>query len=161
MVAFDAHERSCLLVLEMIRLITAILAATLISAAALADITGKPRIIDGDTIEIAGQRIRIHGIDAPEAKQICRDQRGEWRCGFESTNALAFFIAKNWVKCVQRDIDRYGRVVAICYAGGIGGPDIGEQIVREGWALAYRRFSTDYVDEEDEARANRRGLWRG
>ena len=136
-------------------------AASILVSAAHADITGKPRIIDGDTIEIASQRIRIHGIDAPEAEQSCRDHGGKWQCGFEATNALAFFIARNWVTCVERDIDRYRRVVAICYAGGIGGPDIGERMVREGWALAYRRYATDYVDEEDEARSNRRGLWRG
>ena len=58
-------------------------------------------------------------------------------------------------------MDRYRRIVAVCYAGGAGGPDIGERMVIEGWALAYRRFSTAYVDEKDDARDNRRGLWRG
>jgi endonuclease YncB( thermonuclease family) len=138
-----------------------VFAFALVHVAALADVTGKPKIVDGDSLEIAGQQIRLHGIDAVEAAQTCRDPGGEWRCGFEATAALAFFIAGNWVTCIERDRDRYGRTVATCYAGGIGGPDIGRQMVREGWALAYRRFSTDYVAEEDEARANRRGIWRG
>ena len=156
------HTRLCCLGRLMMRLIAAIiLGASIFAPTAFADITGKPRIVDGDTIEMAGQRIRIHGIDAPEAKQNCRDLKGEWQCGFEATNALAFFVAKNWVTCVERDVDRYGRVVAVCYAGGIGGPDIGERMVLEGWALAYRRYSTDYIDEEDDAKSNRRGLWRG
>ena len=133
----------------------------MLAGAALADITGKPRIIDGDTIDIAGQRIRIHGIDAPEAKQKCRDQDNYWQCGFEATNALAFFIAKNWVTCIQRDVDRYGRVVAACYAGGVGEPNIGKHMVQDGWALAYRRYSKDFVGAEVEAQTSQRGMWRG
>ena len=139
-------------------LVLALLALPLTAAA---DISGKPTIIDGDSIAIAGQEVRLFGVDAPERDQVCRDARGEWRCGFEATNALAFFIARNWVTCQERDIDQYGRTVAVCYAGGIGGPDIGEHMVREGWALAYREYSGDYVPAEDEARANRRGIWRG
>jgi endonuclease YncB( thermonuclease family) len=129
--------------------------------AAAADITGTPRIIDGDTIAIARQDIRLFGIDAPEHDQVCRDARGDWRCGFEATNALTFFIARNWVTCLERDTDRYGRTVAVCHAGGVGGPDLGEHMVREGWALAYRQYSDDYIAAEGEARANKRGIWRG
>ena len=144
------------------RLITAIvLSASLFPAIAFADITCKPRIIDGDTIEISGERIRIYGIDAPEAKQSCLDQRGEWWCGFEATNALAFFIGKSWVTCVERDVDRYGRLVGVCYVGGVDGLDVGEHMVREGWALSYRQYSIDYIHAEEDAKSNRRGLWRG
>ncbi len=133
----------------------------LLSAVAFAEITGKPAIIDGDTIEIAGQRIRLHGIDAPESKQTCLANGKRWHCGFEAEAALAFFIAKTWVTCLERDRDRYGRVVAICYAGGVGGPDLGRWMVSQGWALAYRQYSTTYIPEEAQAQAGRKGLWRG
>ena len=71
-----------------------------------ADITGKPRVIDGDTIEIAGQRIRLHGIDAPEAKQTCTDKEGkEWRCGQEATFALLYMIGDHWTDITQAILD--------------------------------------------------------
>ena len=93
------------------------------------EITGKPDIIDGDTIRIADQHIRLHGIDAPEAQQTCRDQHGQWDCGLEATNALKFLIAGNCVTCIEKDRDRYGRIVAACYVGGVGGADAGETMV--------------------------------
>ncbi len=110
-----------------------------------ADITGKPRIIDGDTLEIAGERIRLHGIDAPESEQTCVADGKRWHCGMEAASALAFKIARGWVGCQGEDRDRYGRVIAVCYAGGVGGPELNAWLVSEGWALAYRKFSTDYV----------------
>ena len=125
------------------------------------EIKGKPYIIDGDTIKIGHQRIRIHGIDAPEAQQRCTDQRGQWDCGLEAANALKFFLAGNWITCIEKDRDLYGRIVAVCYVGEVGGPDVGETMVVEGWAVAYRRFSIAYLDEEEVARNKGRGLWRG
>lgn len=108
---------------------------------ALADITGTPRVIDGDTIEVAGQRIRLHGIDAPEASQVCEAEGGPWRCGQEATFALANIIGRTWVECHERDRDRYGRIVAEFRIGGPKGLDIGSWMVSEGWALAYREYS--------------------
>ncbi len=90
----------------------------------LADITGKPRIIDGDTLEIAGERIRLHGIDAPESGQTCVADGKRWHCGVEASSALAFKIARGWVTCQGEDRDRYGRVIAVCNAGGVGGPEL-------------------------------------
>ena len=128
-------------------------------SAAMADITGKPRVIDGDTIEIAGERIRLHGIDAPEAKQTCLDENGKmWRCGQNATFALANLIQNNWITCKGNERDRYGRLIAVCYAGPY---DLNAMIVQRGWALAYRRYSMDYVDEEADAKAHKDGLWRG
>ena len=129
------------------------------ASAAHADVTGKPRVIDGDTIEIAGERIRLHGIDAPEAKQTCTDKDGkEWRCGQDATFALANLIGDHWITCWGDNRDRYGRLIAVCYAGD---HDLNAKMVLQGWALAYRRYSTDYVPEEAEAKAARQGLWRG
>ena len=148
------------------RLIGALLAIALLigllwPALALADITGKPRVIDGDTLEIAGERIRLHGIDAPESEQTCLADGTRWYCGMEAASALAFKIARGWVTCQGEDRDRYGRLIAVCYAGGVGGPELNAWLVSEGWALAYRRYSTDYVAQEQVAREARRGLWRG
>ena len=145
----------------MIRPALLALTLALLSSLALADITGKPRVIDGDTLEIAGDRIRLHGIDAPESGQTCTADGKLWHCGMEAASALAFKIARGWVTCQGGDRDRYGRVIAICYAGGVGGPELNAWLVSEGWALAYRRYSLDYVDEEAVAQEAHRGIWRG
>jgi endonuclease YncB( thermonuclease family) len=124
-----------------------------------ADLTGKPRIIDGDTIEIGGERIRLHGIDAPEAKQTCQRADGsEYRCGEVATFALAEIIETHWITCKGEARDRYQRRIAVCYAGPY---DINAKMVERGWALAYRKYSLDYVDEERIARAQGVGMWEG
>lgn len=124
-------------------------------------IVGRPRIVDGDTIRIARQRIRLFGIDAPESKQTCTRGGRAYACGKDATLALAHLIGKNRVYCHPRDRDRYGRIVAVCDAGGPDGPDINAGMVGEGWALAYRHYSMKYVPLENEARKARRGLWAG
>ncbi len=134
---------------------------TLLPVTVSAEITGKPRIIDGDTIEIAGQRIRLHGIDAPESDQTCVVDNKRWPCGTNATLALSSMISTNWVSCRERDRDRYGRIVAVCNLAGPQGPDVNAMMVAEGWALAYRRFSTDYVKDEAGAQRARKGVWRG
>ena len=121
-------------------------------------LTGIPKITDGDTIRIGNTRIRLYGIDAPEAKQTCTAGGKKWRCGWEATNALANIVGKHWVTCSKRDTDRYGRVVAVCRAGPI---ELGAWMVGNGWAVAYRRYSTDYVQDENDAKASRKGMWRG
>jgi endonuclease YncB( thermonuclease family) len=122
-----------------------------------AAVVGVASVIDGDTIEIHGQRIRLHGIDAPEASQPCDLDGKPWRCGQASANALAEYIATRTVTCDPRARDRYGRLVAAC---SLGGASISGWMVREGWAVAYRRYSQDFVADEAAARAARRGIWR-
>ena len=123
-----------------------------------AEIVGRASVIDGDTIEIRGQRIRLFGIDAPESSQLCTRNTKPYRCGQQSALALAEKIGERTVRCLERDIDRYQRVVAVCY---LGGEDLDGWLVKNGWALAFRRYSLDYVAKEDEARVAKRGLWRG
>ena len=123
-----------------------------------ADVSGPARVIDGDTIEVGGARIRLHGIDSPEGRQTCLAPVGRWPCGQRATRALARLIGARPVACDARDRDRYGRIVAVCRQDG---QDINAWLVAEGWALAYRRYSLAYVDEESAARAARHGVWRG
>ncbi len=122
-------------------------------------IQGVASVTDGDTIEIHGTRIRLHGIDAPESDQTClRPSGSTWRCGQAAALALQEHVGRQVVSCSQRDVDRYGRVVARCSLGEI---DINSWLVANGWAVAYRQYSFDYVDEEKAAKAGRVGIWAG
>ena len=126
--------------------------------ASLADISGTPRVVDGDTIIIGEERIRLHGIDAPEQRQSCLEDDLEWACGEEATATLRNMVAGRVVDCRGSDRDRYGRLIAVCFTAG---RNLNEDMVREGWALAYRKYSTDYLRAEGDAERNFRGIWRG
>jgi endonuclease YncB( thermonuclease family) len=134
------------------------LVVALAVGAAHATIAGVASVTDGDTIQIHGQSIRLHAVDAPEGGQPCQLDGKPWRCGSAAANALAEFLDRRTVTCEPRTRDRYGRTVAVCT---VAGQDVGAWLVREGWALAFRNYSSDYVDEEKAARMASRGLWRG
>ena len=116
------------------------------------------RVVDGDTLDVGGVRIRLHGIDAPETAQNCRAGGRLWSCGREAGRALVRRIGGRPVACEERDRDLYGRVVAVCRTSG---SDLNAWMVAEGWAFAYRRYSHAYVAEESRARSAQRGIWRG
>jgi endonuclease YncB( thermonuclease family) len=120
--------------------------------------SGTAHVIDGDTIDIGDRRIRIHGIDAPEVRQTCVRDEVTWLCGQEAGQRLRTLVRGSKVTCEGIDQDRYGRIVAKCFAGG---RDVGEVMVSEGLALAYRQYSIDYVEAEAAAKATRRGIWSG
>ena len=104
--------------------------------------------------------LRIFGIDAPESRQSCTAGDGhDYSCGRVAASALAEKIAGRPVTCRPRTTDRYGRTVAVCFDAG--DEDLGAWMVRAGVAIAYRKYSTVYVDDEDTARRARRGLWAG
>lgn len=135
------------------------LIATLTFSRRTPSLAGPAKIIDGDTIVVAGQLVRLHGIDAPEL-----DQTFWWRgqklvCGTMALAALEALTAGVRVRCKVVERDRHGRLVAKVFSPD--GVDVGRRLVAAGWALAYRRYSTDYVDAEDEARKAKRGMWRG
>jgi endonuclease YncB( thermonuclease family) len=121
-------------------------------------ISGRAQITDGDSFEIGATSIRLYGVDAPEGRQSCTRDGRDWACGNEAARRLRSLTSDRTVTCSQRDIDDYGRVVAVCRSGGV---DLAAEMARAGFATAYRRYSSDYVDEENEARAARRGIWAG
>ena len=119
-----------------------------------------PRIVDGDTLEVAGQKVRLQGIDAPESAQTCRQAGGQrYQCGDQATQALRTRIGPDAVTCTIEGRDRYLRALGICYTAD--GTDLNGWLVRQGHALAYRKYSTKYVPEEDQAKADRAGLRAG
>jgi endonuclease YncB( thermonuclease family) len=121
-------------------------------------IDGPAQVVDGDTLTLAGERIRLFGVDAPEARQMCERDGEPWRCGVEAGEALRGFLAGKPVSCTPLDHDRYGRVVARCLAAG---QDVGAWLVAQGMAVAYTDFSWRYVPQELAARWHGRGLWAG
>lgn len=122
------------------------------------EIVGRAAIIDGDTLVIDGARIRFYGIDAPESGQSCRLQGAMSRCGQLASKALANKIGDRPVACEPKGRDRYDRVVAVCR---VGGEDLNAWMVAQGWAMAYRRYSSDYIQQEGQASASRLGIWQG
>jgi endonuclease YncB( thermonuclease family) len=129
------------------------------AGAAEAPVEGRASVIDGDTLDIHGIRIRLHGVDAPEAAQMCSDAGNRpVRCGTLAARALADKIGTAPLSCTPLDRDQYGRTVARCLSGG---ENINAWLVENGWAVAYRAYSRDYVGQEDAARQAKRGIWKG
>ena len=110
------------------------------------------RVVDGDTLKVDGVTYRLWGIDAPESGQPCADG---WPAGRAATEHLRALIGDRHVTCEPRTLDRYGRTVAICRADG---RDLGADMVADGHAWAFIRYSRDYVEEEREAAAVRAGI---
>jgi endonuclease YncB( thermonuclease family) len=127
--------------------------------APLTPLIGRAVVVDGDSIEIAGARIRLDGIDAPELDQPCTDARGQrWSCGRTAAQELRSHIAGREVRCTPSRTDRFHRSVAVCSLPD--GSDLNAWIVHQGWALAYGRASS-YSSQQQEAQAARRGVWAG
>lgn len=136
------------------------ISAFLPALAQAADITGVPKIREGDSIQIGATRIRLGGIDAPSVDQLCLNNSGErWACGVAAREELTKHVGdKSWT-CHQRQAaDRRGRVVAHCE---VDGEDIQKWLVASGWALSYARFSHDYDSDEKAAREAKAGMWQG
>lgn len=139
-------------------MLTRTLAILLLTATPALAIQGQATVIDGDTIEIHGERIRLDGIDAPESWQLCYAPAA-YRCGQEAAFALADFIGRRTVTCHQTDTDRYRRVIARC---SVGGQDVALWLVENGHALDWPRYSKgEYADAQRRASGALLGVWRG
>lgn len=125
-------------------------------AAESAELRGPAVVLDGDSLRIGRQEIRLHGIDAPEYRQICVQGERPRRCGIEALRALEQMIGTNPVRCTWEEHDSYGRALATCY---VNGDNLNARLVAAGLALAYTRYSNRYTGEQAQARDAARGVW--
>lgn len=114
--------------------------------------SGKPRVIDGDSLQLNGREIRLQGIDAPEFEQNCIRQNKDWRCGVASRDALRKLVRSGRVTCSAGSLDQYDRWLGTCH---VGDRSINETMVRQGWAVSFG----DYKRAEKEAEQKRLGIW--
>lgn len=122
-------------------------------------ISGTASVVDADTLDIRGERVRLNGVDAPESGQKCKDAAGKFtRCGSIAANALDAWINRNPVTCEITGKDRYSRLLGEC---SVRGASVQKWLVENGHALAYRAYSTTYVAAELKAQAEHRGVWAG
>ena len=122
-------------------------------------LSGTAAVIDGDTLSIGATHVRLEGIDAPETAQTCgRAWLGTWACGRAAAEALAKLVSGRRVECEARGHDKYGRVLGVC---SVDGRDINAEMVRQGLAWAFVKYSSSYVEEEKAARALKLGVWQG
>ena len=118
-------------------------------------------LADGDSFRLGDQRYRLHGIDAPELHQECKDKDGgNWPCGIRARTELRRLIGTHPLECKTEAVDRFGRMVATCHAGG---RNLSEEMVRSGYATIFARqgFASAYEQAQREARAEKRGIWAG
>ena len=134
------------------------------------EISGIPKVIDGDTIHINNYKFRLEGIDAPEMRQKCKKESfkisflisftfyEDYKCGRVSKVKLINKINTSEIKCISSSKDRYKRYIATCFKGKT---NLNQWMVRNGFAIAYRRYSKKYVPDEVFAKENKLGLWQG
>ena len=134
------------------------------------EISGKPKIIDGDTIHINTYKIRLEGIDAPEIRQICKKSffkfsfiigftlQKDYSCGADSKKELIKKINNSEVNCSYKSKDRYKRYLSTCFKDEI---NLNKWMVKNGYAVSYKKYSKKYLDDEKYAKKNKLGIWRG
>ena len=119
------------------------------------------QIIDGDSLKRDKKRYRLQGIDAPELKQLCWIKDQPWSCGEAAGDYLRTIQGKEGLHCIKVDEDRYRRDIVKCSVQTKDGiKDVGSIMVEEGYALAYRQYSKEYIEEEKRAKDNKRGIWK-
>lgn len=120
------------------------------------DISGSARAMDGDSLDMAGIVVRLHGVDAPELNQTCAREGQSWACGKEASAKLAQLVNGAELQCEQRDVDDYDRIVARCTARQV---DLGQAMVEAGLAVALPQFSDRYLGAEARAKTLKLGIW--
>jgi len=141
------------------------IAAGLSMAAQPRQLSGPVRVVDGDTLALAENKIRLMGIDAPEKKQQCRIRTphrlsAPYPCGLRATKWLAVKTKNKTVVCKITAKDRWGRLIGICTILGEV-KSLNSQLVSRGWAVAYKKYSKKYILEEAAAKQAKRGIWAG
>ena len=142
----------------------------LLSNSVAEEISGIPKVVDGDTVYIKNYKFRLEGIDAPELKQQCKKESlkissligftfyKDYSCGKVSKDKLIEKINGSQIKCIYKSKDRFKRYIATCYKQKA---NLNKWMVRNGFAIAYRKYSKKYVPDEDFAKENKLGLWQG
>ena len=142
----------------------------LLSNSIAEEISGIPKVVDGDTVHINNYKFRLEGIDAPEMKQQCKKESlkissligftfyKDYSCGKVSKEKLISKINNSKIKCIFTSKDRYKRYIAKCFKGKT---NLNQWMVRNGFAIAYRRYSKKYVSDEEFAKENKLGIWQG
>ena len=135
------------------------------------------KVIDGDTIKINNKKIRLFGIDAPEQNQICKNKNDiNYKCGVVAKKILEKIASKSLITCFYNNYDRYKRILGTCYTVQILGNipengiknyllkedfDLNGALVRFGYAVAYKKYSKKYLNEQEIAKKNKIGMWSG
>jgi endonuclease YncB( thermonuclease family) len=127
-------------------------------AVAGSPVWGIGRAKDGDSLTVGKAEVRLFGIDAPEFDQTCLRGGGRWNCGAAASDELARLVTGKDVRCEGLGKDDFGRVLARCY---VGSREVNRTMVALGFAVAFRRYSSDYVSAEESAKVAKRGLWVG
>jgi endonuclease YncB( thermonuclease family) len=135
-----------------------------VGAAAIPSVIGPAQVVDGDTIVVQGVRVRLEGIDAPELEQSCARASGirfwgfagTWKCGREAAEHVERLVRQRVVRCEGFGTDAYGRMLGVCTVEGL---EINSDLVRQGLAWAFAKYSQRYVAVEAEAKNARSGIW--
>ena len=114
------------------------------------------KVVDGDTINLNGEKIRFTGIDTPELKQTCTKQGIKYYCGVTAKKILIDKIGNNIVECIVEGKDQYKRTLAECF---VNNESLSSHLVRSGYAFAYRKYSKKFIDDENYAKNNQLGMW--
>ena len=140
--------------------IAPILVALLFSSPAFAQapVFGPGQAKDGDSLMVGDKEVRLFGIDAPEFDQSCKRDGQDWNCGASAAERLAQLVNGKSVVCSTVGTDQHGRALGRCM---VGATDVNRAMVSSGYAVAFRRYSSDYVSAEDSARVTKRGMWAG
>lgn len=119
-------------------------------------LSGMAEAVDGDSLVVGAQRVRLFGIDAPELDQGCVTNGSSWQCGEQSRQRLSELVTSQRVDCRITGVDQYGRHLGVCSTEFL---TLNEAMVELGWAVAYREYSQDYIEAEERAKARKTGIW--